>query len=92
MVVGVMGSMFATLVGPSKPDDKQPIEPGDLVRVEIPTNCAVYATDPVSARDVARSWFHAGIVAAFGHDTAAFDLMFEKLFAATGIVLDGGES
>ena len=83
-------TMLATLVGPSKPDDKQSIEFGDLVRVEIPANCAVYATDPVSARDVARSWFMAGVAAYIEDEWGDalqgwLDKRFDTLWDAGGI-------
>jgi hypothetical protein len=57
------------------------VSAGDLVMVEVPHNCAIYAVDPVSARDVALSWFEAGVHAvsrtAEGWE-AEFDLLWQK--------------
>lgn len=69
--------MFATLI-----DTPCGNQPGDLVVVEVPHNCAVYAASSAEARDIAWSWFALGSVTANKTPNRA---MFERMWDANGI-------
>lgn len=84
--------MYATLVGDARirrdngTKDDSPLRVGELVQVEVPPNCAVYAADSVSAKEIARSWFMAGIEGGYSDPIQSVaDAMFDAIWNEFGI-------
>lgn len=90
--------MYATLIGDARvarddgTKDDSPLKIGELVLVEVPPNCAVYASEPRSAEDCARSWYLAGVARvegpnAFRSHSRAVQLEedFQRLWTEHGI-------